>query len=111
LLLLPPTPNPLINALKPTHCAGWVYLISYNSKTRDPWNAVHGLLFPPTSTGAFATFVLLSGGCKSAGAHPTPFSYSFFYFPLIDMGLFKDRGVAMGKPHCNSSICNFRFCT
>jgi len=110
-------------------------------------------LFPPgkgpfaslarllTSTTAFATFVLLSGGCKSAGAYPTPFVFSFllslfpqlptlfppgkgpfaslarvsnlhhFYFLLIDMGLFKDRGVAMGKPHCNSSICNFRFCT
>jgi hypothetical protein len=27
-----------------------------------------------------------------------------FYFPLIDMVLFKDRVVAMGKPHCNSSI-------
>ena len=24
ILFLPPTPNPLINALKPTHCAGWV---------------------------------------------------------------------------------------
>jgi hypothetical protein len=22
------------------------------------------------------------------------------------MSLFKDRGVAMGKPHCNSSICS-----
>jgi hypothetical protein len=27
-----------------------------------------------------------------------------FYFPLIDVGLFKDRVVAMGKPHCNYSI-------
>ena len=34
-----------------------------------------------------------------------------FYFRLIDMSFFKDRGVAMGKPHCNSSICNFRSCT
>jgi len=83
-LFLPPTPNPLINAFKPTYCAGWVAFLS--------------------STTAFATFLLLSGGCQSAGAHPVPFSYSFFYFPLIDMGLFKDRGVAMGKPHCNSSI-------
>jgi hypothetical protein len=23
------------------------------------------------------------------------------------MGLFKDRGVAVGKPHCNSSIRTF----
>ena len=39
-----PTPNPLINAFKPTHCAGWVCLfISHHSNTRDPWNAVHGL--------------------------------------------------------------------
>ena len=37
-----------------------------------------------------------------AGVH----SYSSFYFPLIDMSLFKDRVVAMGKPHCNYSICN-----
>ena len=34
-----------------------------------------------------------------------------FYFPLIDMSLFKDREVAMGKPHCNSSIWTFRACT
>jgi hypothetical protein len=27
-----------------------------------------------------------------------------FYRPLIDMSLFKDRVVAMGKPHCNYSI-------
>ena len=27
------------------------------------------------------------------------------------MSLFKDRVVAMGKPHCNYSICNFRSCT
>jgi hypothetical protein len=26
-----------------------------------------------------------------------------FYFLLIDMSLFKDRVVAMGKPHCNFS--------
>ena len=73
-------------------------------------------LFPPgkgpfaslarllSSTTAFATFDLLSGRCKSAGARPVPFSYSSFYFVLIDISLFKDRGVAMGKPHCNSSI-------
>ena len=27
-LFLPPTPNPLINALKPTHCAGWGRLLT-----------------------------------------------------------------------------------
>jgi hypothetical protein len=58
LSLFPPTPNPLFNAFKPTHCAGWV--------------------------------------CLSNLHH--------FYFPLIDISLFKDRGVAMGMPHCNSSI-------
>jgi len=42
-LFLPPAPNPLINAFKPTHCAGWVCLISHHSKTNNPWNAVHGL--------------------------------------------------------------------
>ena len=26
----------------------------------------------------------------------------FFYIPLIDMGLFKDRVVAMGKPHATT---------
>ncbi|RLS27534.1 MAG: hypothetical protein DWH70_00325 [Planctomycetota bacterium] len=52
-LFLPPTPNPLINAFKPTHCAGWV---------------------------------------------------AFIYLPFIWMSLIKDRGVAMGKPHCNYSI-------
>ena len=34
-----------IIAFKPTHCAGWVYLLhSHHSKTKDPWNAVHGLI-------------------------------------------------------------------
>jgi hypothetical protein len=34
----------LFTAFKPTHCAGWVrFLHSHQSKTRDPWNAVHGL--------------------------------------------------------------------
>ncbi len=54
--ILPPTPNPLINDLKPTHCAGWV---------------------------------------------------SSFYLPFIWGSLFKDRVVAMGKPHCNYSIWTF----
>ena len=31
---------------------------------------------------------------------------SFFLF--IDAGVFEDRAVAMGKPHCNRSICTFR---
>jgi len=56
------------------------------------------------SSTTFTTFVLLSGGCQSAGARPVPFSYSSFYLPFIWVSLFKDRGVAMGKPHCNSSI-------
>ena len=34
---------------------------------------------------------------------------------FIDVGVFKDRVVAMGKPHCNHSNCTFglwimRFC-
>ena len=34
-----------IIAFKPTHCAGWVYLLhSHHSKTTVPWNAVHGLI-------------------------------------------------------------------
>ena len=49
---------------------------------------------------------LLSGGCQSAGAGPSTFSLS-----LIDMSLFKDRVVAMGKPHCNYSIWTFGSCT
>jgi len=28
-----------------------------------------------------------------------------FFFSFIDEGLIKDRAVAMGKPHCNRSIC------
>ena len=64
-LFLPPTPNPLINDRKPTHCAGRV--------------------------------------CLSNHHH--------FYFTLINISLFKNRGVAMGKPHCNYSICNFGSCT
>ena len=34
------------------------------------------------------------------------FNLHHFFLSLIDMSLFKDRGVAMGKPHCNSSICS-----
>jgi hypothetical protein len=30
-----------------------------------------------------ATFVLLSGGCKSAGTGPSPFSFSYFFFPQL----------------------------
>jgi hypothetical protein len=26
---------------------------------------------------------LLSGGCKSAGARPSPFSFTFFFFPQL----------------------------
>jgi hypothetical protein len=42
-------------------------------------------------------------------AHPLrwvglPSNLHHFFFSLIDMGLFKDRVVAMGKPHCNYSI-------
>jgi len=33
---------------------------------------------------------------------------SVFYFLFIDAGVFEDRAVAMGKPHCNRSICTFR---
>ena len=33
---------------------------------------------------------------------------SVFYFLFIDVGVFEDRAVAMGKPHCNRSICTFR---
>ena len=29
LLFLPPTPNPLVNAIKPTHCDGWVSCFFY----------------------------------------------------------------------------------
>ena len=32
---------------------------------------------------------------------------SFFYLHFIWVSLFKDRVVAMGKPHCNSSIWTF----
>jgi hypothetical protein len=54
-------------------------------------------LFPP-GKGPFASLARVS-------------NFLHFYFRLIDMSLFKYRGVAMGKPHCNSSIWTFRFCT
>ena len=47
-------------------------------------------LFPP-GKGPFASLARVS-------------IHHHFYFPLIDTGLLKDRGVAMGKPHCNSFI-------
>jgi len=122
---------------KSEHCAGWVCLSnSHHSKTRSPWNAVHGLLLLLSSSNSQPCYQCLQ-------AHPTAlggslsFSFSFFYIfflpptpnplpsgkralrfaspdfnlhhfflSLIDMSLFKDRGVAMGKPHCNSSICS-----
>ena len=30
-----------------------------------------------------------------------------FFFPFIDVGMLKDKAVAMGKPHCNRSIQTF----
>jgi hypothetical protein len=33
----------------------------------------------------------------------------FFFFLFIDAGVFEDRAVAMGKPHCNRSIYTFVF--
>jgi hypothetical protein len=47
-------------------------------------------LFPP-GKGPFASLARVS-------------ILHLFYFLLIDRGLFNDRGVAMGKPHCNYSI-------
>ncbi len=31
----------------------------------------------------------------------------FFSFLFIDAGVFEDRAVAMGQPHCNRYICTF----
>ena len=78
---LPPTPNPLFNAFKPTHCAGWV----------------SSFYFPPTPNP-------LPSGKRALRFASPGFNLHHFYFLLIDVSLFKDRGVAMGKPHCNSSI-------
>ena len=54
-------------------------------------------LFPPTPNP-------LPSGKRALRFASPGFNLHHFYFPLIDVGLFKDRGVAMGKPHCNSSI-------
>jgi hypothetical protein len=96
----------------PTALGGSDYLTFIIQKEESHGTQSHGLLlsftffffpqlptlFPPgkgpfaslarllSSTTAFATFVLLSGGYQSAGARPAPFSYSSFYFPLIDNG-------------------------
>jgi len=71
-------------------------------------------LFPP-GKGPFASLARVpvsppppsSPSLKSGG----PFFILSFYFPLIARGLFKGEVVAMGKPHCNYSIWNLRFCT
>ena len=90
---------------------------------------LHHFYLLPSSPTAFATFVLLSGGCKSAGGAPLAFFFlflflpptpnpvfndfkpthctgwsSYFSLPFIWVSLLKDRVVAMGKPHCNYSI-------
>ena len=36
----PPTPNPLIYDFKPTHCAGWVCLISHHLKNKKPMERI-----------------------------------------------------------------------
>ena len=36
------------------------------------------------------------------------FCFPCVYLPFIDAGVFEDRAIAMGKPHCNRSICTFR---
>ena len=80
-LFLPPTPNPLPSGKR---------ALRFASPGSYPPPLYLMTLSPP------AALVTLA----YAGVH----SYFFFYFPLIDMCLFKDRVVAMGKPHCNSSI-------
>jgi hypothetical protein len=39
---------------------------------------------------------------------PSVANASVFYFLFIDVSVFEDRAVAMGKPHSNRSICTFR---
>ena len=99
-VFLHPTPNPLINAFKPTHCAGWVCLISHHSKTNNPWNAVHGLegmqqnidlrfLSAPTdlypllnkNTGSAQTVAYASGSENPS----SPFSTSFPCLSVVNM--------------------------
>jgi hypothetical protein len=81
-LFLPPTPNPLPSGKRALRFAS------------------PGSCPPPLP--------LQLSSYRAADVNPLvlalSFSYSSFYFPLIDVGLFKDRVVAMGKPHCNSSI-------
>ena len=48
---------------------------------------------------------LLSTHIYCLQAHPLRWMGHFL------LGLFKERAVAMGKPHCNRSICTFWFCT
>jgi hypothetical protein len=79
---------------------------------RSPW----AFDFPPSTTTFLLPlsppfFIERRMSIRWCRAGPTPFSYSSFYFPLFNMVLFKDRVVAMGKPHYNSSIRTFRFFT
>ena len=55
-------------------------------------------------TGIHAWFSFRVFPCPSV-ANASAF---FFFFLFIDAGVFEDRAVAMGKPHCNRSICTFR---
>ncbi len=75
---------------KPTHCAGWgsltLFLFSFFSITQ------------PSSAGR-GPFASLAGG------PPSPLAFVI----LAYAGVFEDRAVAMGKAHCNCSICTFGF--
>ena len=97
-------------AFKPIHCVGWVIFFWACLKTeRLRWGS-------PTATAPFALFWL----CPTAFVNlARDFSlvltsvrfrvnpWLVFFFPFIDVGLFKERAVAMGKPHCNRSIRTF----
>ncbi|NBT63801.1 MAG: hypothetical protein EBT02_18765 [Planctomycetia bacterium] len=65
---------------------------------------LHRALVILVYTGIHAWFSFRVFPCPSV-ANASAF---FFFFLFIDAGVFEDRAVAMGKPHCNRSICTFR---
>jgi hypothetical protein len=118
-LFLPPTPNPLPSGKRALRFASPCFYPPPLLQLSSYWAAdVNPLVLAPHLCCLYFWIPRFRGEWRKestrlchprwkAGVH----SYSSFYLPFIWVSLFKDRGVAMGKPHCNSSIWTFRSCT
>ena len=111
-LFLPPTPNPLLNALKPTHCAGWVaFLTRIIQKQKTHGTQSMGFLIPTTtiaptepclnhSEGGFACFRFIS----------TNFNKYIFEGrgARYRIDIFRNQHICLGKIHQRISLSDIK---